>query len=117
MLLLSTLVVSPAAFVANAAEQYGITVNHIFSDGYNADSSYDELYGTYEVGTTPLVTIDAPYGYLIWRGKYNSFRADGKDGQLCIVLPDYNAVITTVSECKKPDELMKAIYEELCPQL
>ena len=61
--------------------------------------------------------VDAPYGYLIWRGEYNSFRADGKDGQLCIVLPDCSAVITTVSECKRPGELMKAIYEELCPQL
>ena len=60
---------------------------------------------------------DAPYAYLFWRGKYNSFRADGKYGQFSIVLPDYDAVISVVSECRKTEELMAAIYEEICTQL
>lgn len=60
---------------------------------------------------------DAPYGYLFWRGKYNSFRIDGKYSQLSIVLPDYNAVISVVAECRKGAELMDAIYQELCAQL
>lgn len=58
-----------------------------------------------------------PYGYLFWRGEYNSFRADGKFCQLSIIFPDQNAVISMVSECRDSDTLMKAIYEELCPQL
>lgn len=58
-----------------------------------------------------------PYGYLFWRGEYNSFRADGKFCQLSIIFPDKNAVISMVSECRDSDTLMKAIYEELCPQL
>lgn len=60
---------------------------------------------------------DAPYGYLFWRGEYNSFRADGKYSQLSIVLPDHNAVISVVSECRKGEELMDTIYQELCTQL
>lgn len=60
---------------------------------------------------------DAPYGYLFWRGKYHSFRADGKYGQLSIVLQEKDAVISVVSECRKTEELMKAIYEEICVQL
>lgn len=60
---------------------------------------------------------DAPYGYLFWRGDYNSFRADGKYSQLSIVLPDHDAVISVVSECRKGKELMDAIYQDLCVQL
>ena len=61
--------------------------------------------------------VDAPYGYLFWRGRYNSFRADGKYSQLSIVLPDKNAVISVVAECRKGDELMEAIYDDICDAL
>lgn len=58
--------------------------------------------------------VDAPYGYLFWRGRYNSFRADGKCSQLSIVFPDRHTVISTVAECRDGDALMKAIYEDIC---
>ena len=124
MLLLSTLVVSPAAFVANAAEQYGITVNHIFSDGYNADSSYDELYGTYEVGTTPLVTIDAPYGYIIDEVYFTT--PSGEDfslfvedlqydnpvhGVYHITMPDYALEINVIYRCILNSVVINHIYD------
>ena len=32
------------------------------------------------------------YGYLFWRGEYNSYRADGKYSQISMILPDKNAV-------------------------
>lgn len=60
---------------------------------------------------------DAPYAYLFWRGKYNSYRADGKYSQYSIVFPDQAAVVSLVSECRKGEELMDAIYGEICPQL
>ena len=60
---------------------------------------------------------DPRYGYLFWRGEYNSFRADGKYCQLSIVLPDQAAVISLVAECRKSNELMRAVYDELCVQL
>lgn len=61
--------------------------------------------------------VSAPYAYLFWRGKYNSYRADGKYSQLSIVFPDHNAVISVVAECREGEKLMKAIYDFLCPQL
>ena len=60
---------------------------------------------------------DPSYGYLFWRGKYNSFRADGQYSQLSIILPDNNAVVTLVSECRKGEELMDAVYDHICAQL
>ncbi len=67
--------------------------------------------------STKQQVADAPYGYLFWRGQYNSFRADGKYSQLSIVFPDKDAVISIVSECRQGDKLMKAIYECICVQL
>ncbi|MCI6004157.1 MAG: serine hydrolase [Blautia sp.] len=67
--------------------------------------------------STKQYAPDAPYAYLFWRGKYNSFRADGKYGQFSIVLPDHDAVVSVVAECRKTEELMAAIYEEICTQL
>ena len=45
------------------------------------------------------------YGYLFWRGDYHSFRADGKYGQLSVILPEKNAVVTVVCECRDGDGL------------
>ena len=58
-----------------------------------------------------------PYGYLFWRGEYNSFRADGKYSQLSIILPEQNAVVTTVAECRQGDAFLHAIYEHICSRL
>ena len=60
---------------------------------------------------------DAPYGYLLWRGDYNSYRADGKYSQISMVLPDKMAVISIVAEGRNGDELMKAIYNDICKEL
>ena len=57
------------------------------------------------------------YGYLFWRGEYNSFRADGKYSQLSVVIPDKNTVISLVAECRKGEELMRALYDLVCSKL
>ena len=57
------------------------------------------------------------YAYLFWRGDYNSYRADGKYSQLSIVLPDKNAVISLVSECRRREELQRAVYDLICSKL
>lgn len=56
------------------------------------------------------------YGYLFWRGADNSYRADGKYGQFCIIYPDKNACITVVSESRNAVEILKAIHEDIVPQ-
>ena len=43
--------------------------------------------------------------------------ADGKYGQLSIVFPDRDAVISAVAECRQVEKLMDAIHAHLVPQL
>ena len=57
------------------------------------------------------------YGYLFWRGEYNSFRADGKYSQISIILPKKNAFVSFVSECLRGDELLRTIYDLVCAKL
>ena len=59
----------------------------------------------------------APYGYFFWMGERNSFRADGKNGQLSIVFPEKDAVVTVVSESRHVPLIFRAIYDTLWPQL
>ena len=57
------------------------------------------------------------YGYLFWRGPYQSFRADGKYGQLSIVLPEKNAVIAVNAESRDAGSMMKRCMDVIVPQL
>lgn len=57
------------------------------------------------------------YGYQFWMGENNSYRADGKLGQFCIVLPKKNAVVTTMAKADNVKEIMNAIWDEIYPQL
>lgn len=57
------------------------------------------------------------YGYLFWGGPHGSFRADGKYGQLSIIIPEKDAVMTVVAECRDTRALSDAVWEELYPQL
>ena len=57
------------------------------------------------------------YGYLFWGGEQNTFRADGKYGQLSILCREKDAVITVVAECREGTALNRAIFDELYPQL
>ncbi len=47
----------------------------------------------------------------------NSFRADGKYSQITMVLPDQDSVVTLISECRRGEELMRALYDLVCAEL
>lgn len=57
------------------------------------------------------------YGYLFWRGKHNSYRADGMNAQYSIIFPDKNAVVTVVSESRREREVLNAVYDHIWPLL
>ncbi len=57
------------------------------------------------------------YGYLIWRGRENSCRIDGKYCQWSIVFPERDAVLSLFSECRRDRELMDLVFSEIYPQL
>ena len=124
MLLLSTMVISPVALTATAAGQHGITINHIFSDGYKAADSYDELYGSYEENDTPLVAINAPYGYIIENVYFTTptgvdFSLFVEDlnydnpvqGVYHITMPDYDLTMNVIYRCILNSVVVNHIYD------
>ncbi len=60
---------------------------------------------------------DEGYGYLMWRGKHNSYRADGMYGQYTIIFPDKNAVVSMTAESRNQHRMLDTVLEELYPQL
>lgn len=61
--------------------------------------------------------ISYEYGYLFGKVEQNFFRADGKYSQITMVLPEKNAVVSLVAECRNGDELMRALYDLVCAKL
>lgn len=57
------------------------------------------------------------YGYLFWRGPYDSYRADGKYGQFAIALPEKNAVIAINAESRDAIGMMNCCMDVIVPQL
>ena len=59
------------------------------------------------------------YGYLVWKCTIpNSYRADGMYGQFCIVLEDYNAVITVTSHNEgNSKDILRSIWKNILPFL
>lgn len=57
------------------------------------------------------------YGYLFWRGPYDSYRADGKYGQLAIILPKRHAVIAMQAESRDASSMMDCCMDTIVPQL
>jgi len=59
------------------------------------------------------------YGYQVWNCTLpNTYRADGMYGQLCVVLKNYNAVVTiTAHNETEHKEILRAIWKEIVPKL
>ncbi len=57
------------------------------------------------------------YGYQIWRGRHNTYRADGANGQYIIVIPDKNAVVAVTADLKNMAEEQNLIWDIIYPVL
>ena len=59
------------------------------------------------------------YGYQIWKGLYeDSFRAEGLNGQFCIVYPSKKSVVTVTARQEwKPYEIISNINEEIIKRI
>ena len=62
-------------------------------------------------------TREHGYGYLFWRGKYDSYRADGLYGQYSVILPAQEAVITCTAESRNQKQLLETLLDDIVPQL
>jgi CubicO group peptidase (beta-lactamase class C family) len=57
------------------------------------------------------------YGFQFWRGLNESYRADGKDGQFCIVIPALDAVVVLTSLVEDTPAEIALVWEHLLPAL
>lgn len=57
------------------------------------------------------------YGYQMWRGRYNSYRADGARGQYIFVFPDYDAVIAVTADSPNLQAEINLIFDTLVPAI
>lgn len=57
------------------------------------------------------------YGYQIWRGRHNTYRADGANGQYIIVIPDKNAVVAVTADLDNMAEELNLIWDIIYPEL
>jgi CubicO group peptidase (beta-lactamase class C family) len=53
------------------------------------------------------------YGFQFWRCTHNAFRGDGAGGQLCVVIPDKDAVIAITAQTGAFQAEMNAIWDHL----
>ena len=57
------------------------------------------------------------YCYQIWRCRNNGFRADGKDGQFIVILPEQNAVIVLTADIGDMQAELNLVWEHIFPAL
>jgi CubicO group peptidase (beta-lactamase class C family) len=55
------------------------------------------------------------YGFQFWRCTHNAFRGDGAAGQLCVVIPEKDAVVAITADANAFQEEMNAIWDKLYP--
>jgi CubicO group peptidase (beta-lactamase class C family) len=55
------------------------------------------------------------YGFQFWRCTHNAFRGDGAHGQLCVIIPDKDAVIAITANTDNFGGEMNAIWTHLYP--
>jgi CubicO group peptidase (beta-lactamase class C family) len=55
------------------------------------------------------------YGFQFWRCTHNAFRGDGAGGQLCVMIPDQDAVVGITAQTGDFQREMNAIWDNLLP--
>jgi len=66
-------------------------------------------------GSDPAGDWDQGYGYQFWRCTHGFYRGDGAFGQLCIVMPEFDAVLAaTAGTGDMPGEL-RVVWDKILP--
>lgn len=55
------------------------------------------------------------YGFQFWRCQRNAYRGDGRDGQICLVLPEQDAVIAITAQTGQMQLELDLIWSKLLP--
>lgn len=67
--------------------------------------------------TDNLADNNCGYGYQLWRGQHDTYRADGSYGQYCIVIPDRDAVVAVNANETNRQGILDLIWQEILPRL
>jgi CubicO group peptidase (beta-lactamase class C family) len=57
----------------------------------------------------------AGYGYQFWQCQHNAYRGDGAAGQLCIVMPEQDAVLAVTANTGNMQAEVNVVWETLLP--
>jgi CubicO group peptidase (beta-lactamase class C family) len=66
-------------------------------------------------GSDPDRDADQGYGYLIWRLRHGCYGGIGLLGQMCIVMPDHQAVLVITGATTDPQSLLNLVWNRLLP--
>jgi CubicO group peptidase (beta-lactamase class C family) len=55
------------------------------------------------------------YGFQFWRCRHNAYRGDGANGQLCVVMPDKDAVVAVTADTGEMQGELNVIWDKLYP--
>ena len=55
------------------------------------------------------------YGFQFWRCQHNAFRGNGRDGQICLVMPEHDAVIAITAQTGQMQKELDLVWEKLLP--
>ena len=55
------------------------------------------------------------YGYQFWRCRHGAFRGDGASGQICVMLPEQDAVVAATGGLANMQRELDAVWETLLP--
>ena len=101
----------------------GITLlqNGIYKDQQIVSADYVARMHSEVVDTSSQEDAEAAggYGYQVWKcTPPNTYRADGMYGQMSVVLPDYDAVITVTSHNEvNAMNILRAMWSDILPNL
>lgn len=55
------------------------------------------------------------YGFQFWRCQHNAYRGDGRDGQICLVMREHDAVIAITAQTGQMQKELDLVWEKLLP--
>lgn len=55
------------------------------------------------------------YGFQFWRCQHNAYRGDGKDGQICLIMPEQDVVIAITAQTGQMQTELDLVWNKLLP--
>jgi CubicO group peptidase (beta-lactamase class C family)/predicted esterase len=68
-------------------------------------------------GSDPTQDWDQGYGFQFWRCRHDAYRADGANGQYCIVMPQQDAVIAITGDTRDMKKPLNLVWDLLLPAM